>query len=270
MFVMGKSAKPRCFKNVKIYHVTIVLRIRVWMDGNFFREWVRQLENKFVAKGRKIVLIIDNCPAHPKIDNLQAVELIFLPPNTTSKTQPMDQGVIRSLKAHYRAKVVKQASIDGKKRIPSINILNAMSLLVDAWDRVTAATITNCFRKAGISKENHQQSLDDADDPFQALACEIEELRARDEALITSEITDDEYIDTDGPLFTFKTCAITDDEVLSKVTSMEEDEEDCEDTNEIEDLIQPSTKYEVMQALEVLQNMHLFMMLMLEMRCVPK
>ena len=50
---------------------------------------------------------------------------------------------------------------------------------------------------------------------------------------------------------------------------MEEDEEDCEDTNEIEDLIQSPTKYEVMQALEVLKHAP-FMMLMLEMRCVPK
>ena len=32
-----------------------------------------------------------------------------------------------------------------------------------------------------------------------------------------------------------------------------EDEEDCEDTDEIEDLIQPPTKYEVMEALKVLQ-----------------
>ena len=47
---------------------------------------------------------------------------------------------------------------------------------------------------------------------------------------------------------------MTDDEILSKVTSMEQDEEDCEDTDEIEDLIQPPTKYEVMQALEVLQT----------------
>ena len=47
---------------------------------------------------------------------------------------------------------------------------------------------------------------------------------------------------------------MTDDEILSKVTSIEEDEEDCEDTDEIEDLLQPPTKYEVMQALEVLQS----------------
>ena len=71
-------------------------------------------------------------------------------------------------------------------------------------------------------------------------ASEIEELRARDE----SEINADEYIDTDDSLFTFETCTMTDDEILSKVTSIEEDE----------DLIQPPTKYEAMQALEVLQT----------------
>ena len=65
------------------------------------------------------------------------------------------------------------------------------------------------------------------------------------------------------------TCAMIDDEILSKVTSIEEDEEDCEDTDEIEDLLQPPTKYEVMQALQVLKHAP-FMMLMLEMRCVPK
>ena len=138
--------------------------------------------------------------------------------------------MVRALEAHYRAKVVKRyiASIDAKKGIPSINILNAMPLLVDAWDRVAAATITNCFRKAGMFTENQQRSLDDPDDPFQAPASEIEELRARDEALIPSEITADKYIDIDdSPLFTLETCAMTDDEILSKVTSIEEDEKDC-------------------------------------------
>ena len=94
----------------------------------------------------------------------------------------------------------------------------------------------------------------------------IEELRARDE----SEINADEYIDTDDSLFTFETCAMTDDEIVSKVTCIEEDEENCQDTDEIEDLIQPPTKYEAMQALEGFCKHAPFMMLMLEMRCVPK
>ena len=38
------------------------------------------------------------------------------------------------------------------------------------------------------------------------------------------------------------------------MTSIEEDKENCQDPDEIEDLIQPPTKYEAMQALEVLQT----------------
>ena len=67
---------------------------------------MRMLDRKFVTEGRKIALIVDNCPAHPDVPGLQAINLIFLPPNTTSRTQPMDQGVIRSLKAHYRSILV--------------------------------------------------------------------------------------------------------------------------------------------------------------------
>ena len=48
-------------------------------------------------------MIFENCPAPPHfVEDLKAVELVFLPPNTTSKTRPMDQGVIMSLKAKYR------------------------------------------------------------------------------------------------------------------------------------------------------------------------
>ena len=63
---------------------------------------------EILVSQRKIALIIDNCPAHPEVPGLKWVELIFLPPNTTSITQPMDQGVIRSLKAKYRSLAVKK------------------------------------------------------------------------------------------------------------------------------------------------------------------
>ena len=44
-------------------------------------------------RNRKVLLIVDNCPAHPEIGGLKATELCFLPPKTTSITQPMEQGV---------------------------------------------------------------------------------------------------------------------------------------------------------------------------------
>ena len=71
------------------------------MDGALFEESVRELNRKFASERRSIVLVIDNFPAHPYIENLKSIKLFFLPPNTTSATRPMDQGVIRSLKAKY-------------------------------------------------------------------------------------------------------------------------------------------------------------------------
>ena len=73
------------------------------MSGELFEDWVHNLDRNFAVFKRKIALIIDNCTAHPHVENLKWVELIFLPPNTTSHTQPKDQGVIRALKAKYRS-----------------------------------------------------------------------------------------------------------------------------------------------------------------------
>ena len=66
------------------------------MDGDLVTEWVKELDQKFAAQDRKIILIVDNCPAHPIVDGLKATELISLPLNKTSKTQPWNQGVISS------------------------------------------------------------------------------------------------------------------------------------------------------------------------------
>ncbi|XP_043470219.1 tigger transposable element-derived protein 7-like [Leptopilina heterotoma] len=46
------------------------------------------------------LLVIDNCPAHPKVllTELKAIKTVHLPANTTSKLQPMDQGIIKNLK----------------------------------------------------------------------------------------------------------------------------------------------------------------------------
>ena len=76
------------------------------MNGALFEEWVQKLDRKFASEGRSIALVIENCPAHTHIENLKSIKLFFLPPNTTSATQPMGQGVIRSLKAKYRKDMV--------------------------------------------------------------------------------------------------------------------------------------------------------------------
>ena len=107
MFVIGKTNKLRCFKGVINLPYRYRAQRKSWMTAELFKEWARQLERKFSAANRKIALIINNCTAHPHLE-LNSIELIFLPSNTKSYTQPMDQGMIRVLKAKYRSLAVRK------------------------------------------------------------------------------------------------------------------------------------------------------------------
>ena len=104
------------------------------MDGVLFEEWIRKMDKKFVSEKRKFALLIENCPAHPQVENLKLIKLFFLPPKTTSQTQPMDQDVIRSLKAKYRKNVVSKLirSVAKKKALPKMSLLLGMRILVAA------------------------------------------------------------------------------------------------------------------------------------------
>ena len=130
MFVIGKSTRPRCFAGIRNLPYRYRLQKKSWMDRTLFEEWVRELDRTFMGEGRKDALIVDNCAAHPHIEGLKAIQLVLLPPNTTSKTQPMDQGVNRSLKAHYRALTVQLfiRAVDKNQPLPKISILSAMNM----------------------------------------------------------------------------------------------------------------------------------------------
>ena len=77
------------------------------MTSVLFEEWLRKWDQELTLIGRKVVLFVDNCSAHPQVLNVQCIELLFLPPNTTSEIQPCDQGIINALKFHYRKSMVK-------------------------------------------------------------------------------------------------------------------------------------------------------------------
>ena len=148
----------------QIYKTLALYRYRSqkksWMDSILFEEWIREVDRRFNKEGQKIVLLVDNCPAHPSIDNLVSTELIFLPPNTTSKLQPIDQGVIRSLKAYYKTMSIKKSieAIRKKKTLPEFSILDAMQILDVTWGKVTTKTVVN-RRKAIWSPARCWRSL---------------------------------------------------------------------------------------------------------------
>lgn len=101
-------------------------------------------------KGRNALLVVNNCPAHPKvIEGLRNADLFFLPPNTTSKIQPCDAGIIRALKIHYQRHFY--SSILEGYEVRAINpekiiILNAINFINATWNtEVKTTTIANCF-----------------------------------------------------------------------------------------------------------------------------
>ena len=173
IFVIGKSKKPQYFKNAKQLPCQYRTQKKSWMTGILFEEWVRKLDSSFRAQSRKVPLLIDNCPAHPEIKNLTHINLIFLPPNTTSVLQPTDQGVIRSFKTHYRKKVVRLCikAVESNKPLPKISIIQAMKHLVSSWNAASKGTIANCFKKSNISQSNQQAAANDDDDPFISRNC---------------------------------------------------------------------------------------------------
>lgn len=59
-----------------------------------------------LRKKKKILLLVGNCPAHPSL-KLKFINIVFLPPNTTAVLLPMDQGVIKILKARYQLSIIQ-------------------------------------------------------------------------------------------------------------------------------------------------------------------
>ena len=223
-------------KNHDVSEVSKAYLVSTSPKSEFFSDYARRLDVKFHVEGRKVALIIDNCPAHPNVDNLKAIELVFLPPSTISKTQPMEQGAIRALQAFYRTNVVRRQIkyIDAGRTTPKINILEAMRMLVRSWDTVSANTINNCFRKAGISEETQVASKNDEDDLFKSLDENVSELKSR--GLVDGNLTVDDYVNIDFEVCTIETSSITDRVILDSILIndyAEEEEETDEGSNDV-------------------------------------
>ena len=67
------------------------------MTSALFQDTLHDQDAELRWKKKKILLLVDNCPAQLKL-----IKFVFLPPNTTAVLQPMDQGVIKNMKAKYR------------------------------------------------------------------------------------------------------------------------------------------------------------------------
>ena len=97
--VIGKSLLP-CFKNVNVDNLPVTYRAnkKAWMTSQIFTKWLAAWSSYLTNVNLKILLLGDNCTAHPHVSTLKNIQLEFLRPNTTSVIQPMDQRIIKNLK----------------------------------------------------------------------------------------------------------------------------------------------------------------------------
>ena len=204
------------------------------MDSTLFEEWVRELDVEFQKENRKIALIIDNCPAYPTIADLSNVKLIFLPPNMISVSQPMDQGVIKCVKAFYRRRLVNLMikRLEQGQDLTKISILRALQLLVASWNDVTKTAIVSCFGKAKISAKDQVNAAEDSDDPFKKLENHLTELRKIDPTLFPQDLTAQEIVDVDINVITTDKPE-TDEEILESVRSDKDEETNVDDNASI-------------------------------------
>jgi len=155
--IIGKAKKPQAFKNQTGTQLGFNYRnnAKAWMTGGIYQEWLQQWDRELGERSRKIVLLQDNFLGHIVPNGLQNIRIANFKPNLTAYVQPMDQGIIRCFKGHYRERYI-QHSINHydagvtPSNIYDINQLQEMWLADQAWDDVDTTTIQHCWQKAGI------------------------------------------------------------------------------------------------------------------------
>ncbi len=164
-----RSQKPRALKGTCMAQNSLPVFWRsnrkAWMTRSLFEDWFLNCFCPEVEKylkcqnlAFKVLLILDNAPVHPTAlgDLCENVKVIFLPPNTTSLIQPMDQGVISSFKSYYMRKtfaqaIEKTAGDDAAMNLTEFwkgfNIKTALENIGHAWDEVTTRNMRSVWKK---------------------------------------------------------------------------------------------------------------------------
>ncbi|KAJ4432280.1 hypothetical protein ANN_20898 [Periplaneta americana] len=132
---------------------------KAWMTRERMTEWLEQLDGKMMRQNRKVLLFLDI-----KLNN---VKVMFFPPNVTSLSQPLDQGVIQNFKVKYRQLVLKhivsRLDEDGtslQSLTKELNVFQAICWITNAWKQVSTTTIQSCFRKAGFPAGNGEMNVE--------------------------------------------------------------------------------------------------------------
>ncbi|QRV81635.1 tigger transposable element-derived protein 6 [Ceratobasidium sp. AG-Ba] len=157
LLIIGHARQPRCFGGTEASDLGYYYfwNKTAWMVQSIWEKFLFDLNADMVHQNRRILLLVDNAPSHRHSpNNYPNVHIESLAPNLTAWIQPMDAGVIRCFKAHYRnefTQLALQQDNEGVDKIYHIDQLTGMRLASSAWKTVTQATIANCWRHARLA-----------------------------------------------------------------------------------------------------------------------
>lgn len=152
-----RMLKPRSMKGVDYNKLPIhwMANKKAWVTSALFIEWfqkyfIPEVRRYMNAKCQefKVLLILDNAPAHPALEHPN-VQLCFLPPNTTSLIQPLDQGIIATFKTFIPMRADKLdhneelTVIDVWKQFSIMDFINQAGL---ALTELKPSTLNSCWK----------------------------------------------------------------------------------------------------------------------------
>ena len=148
-------------------------------------------------KGQKVLFSLDNAMSHSNV-RLCNVKLKYLPANTTSILQPLDQGIILAMKRKYRktqlryiiTQMERSKEKDCSQLLKEINVLKAIYWIEQASNDIKCDTIAKCFKKCGFV-DNTTENL--AEELFGAAVDKLREIDANNEE--SDDDDDDDEID---------------------------------------------------------------------------
>lgn len=180
--IVGKSKKPRAIKNLNTLPVHYYNSKNAWFTREITMDWFHkkavpeisryQTEVLKIPENKvKALILLDNCPAHPQVDQLTSddkkIRCMFLPANTTSLIQPMDQGVIYTAKRLYKKRLLHEIleveepaageeDKRGQKTLQNLKDYNIRSMIFNfasAIKDIKPSTFINSWKKLLINEE---------------------------------------------------------------------------------------------------------------------
>ena len=173
--IIGKSHRPTVLKrwsiSIRQLGIEYYSNKNGWMTAPIFQCWLKGWNEELIKQKHEILLVIDNAPSHIVDDSgYSNIKVQFLPPNTMSQIQPLDQGIIRVTKCHYR-KMICELYLDGienklqaKQIMRDIDFVVACQTLVKSWNLVTDDLITKCFTRCYPCLKEDGSAGDGTDD----------------------------------------------------------------------------------------------------------